>query len=196
CGRRRYLPVDEHHPVDPVDVNGINKAAGEWYHLLYAKIYGLNLSVLRLTNTYGPRMRVRDARQTFLGKWLRALIVGEELVVFGDGTQRRDFNYVDDAVTAFLLAASNEHARGQVFNLGSDRVVSLAELAQLLVGLNGEGSIRTQEFPPERLAIDIGDYYADFRKASDRLGWRPLVPLEEGLARSLEFYRRHGAHYW
>lgn len=195
-GRPKYLPVDEHHPVDPVDVNGINKAAGEWYHLLYAKIYGLNLSVLRLTNTYGPRMRVRDARQTFLGKWLRALIVGEELVVFGDGTQRRDFNYVDDAVTAFLLAASNEHARGQVFNLGADRVVSLAELAQLLVGLNGEGSIRTQEFPPERLAIDIGDYYADFRKASDRLGWRPLVPLEEGLARSLEFYRRHGAHYW
>jgi UDP-glucose 4-epimerase len=195
-GRPQYLPVDEEHPVAPVDVNGINKAAGEWYHLLYAKIYGLNLSVLRLTNTYGPRMRVRDARQTFLGKWLRALVVGEELVIFGDGTQRRDFNYVDDAVAAFLLAARSEDARGEVFNLGGDRVVSLVELAQLMVEINGGGSFRLEEFPPERLAIDIGDYYADFRKASDRLTWHPSVSLEGGLARSLAFYRDHGAHYW
>jgi UDP-glucose 4-epimerase len=195
-GRPQYLPVDEEHPVVPVDVNGINKAAGEWYHLLYAKIYGLNLSVLRLTNTYGPRMRVRDARQTFLGKWLRALVVGDELVVFGDGAQRRDFTYVDDAVTAFLLAARSHDARGEVFNLGGDRVISLLELAELMIELNGGGSFRVQEYPPERLAIDIGDYYADFRKASDRLAWQPSESLEEGLAKSLAFYREHGAHYW
>lgn len=195
-GRPLYLPVDEEHPVAPVDVNGINKAAGEWYHLLYAKIYGLNLSVLRLTNTYGPRMRVRDARQTFLGKWLRELVVGDELVVFGDGTQQRDFTYVDDAVAAFLLAARSEDARGEVFNLGGDRVISLLELAELMIELNGGGSFRIQEYPPERLAIDIGDYYADFHKARDRLAWQPSESLEEGLARSLAFYREHGAHYW
>jgi UDP-glucose 4-epimerase len=195
-GRPQYLPVDEQHPVVPVDVNGINKAAGEWYHLLYAQIYGLRVSVLRLTNTYGPRMRVRDARQTFLGKWLRALVVGEELVVFGDGTQRRDFNYVEDAVRAFLLAASSESARGEVFNLGDERVVSLLELAELLVEINGGGAFRCETFPPERLAIDIGDYYGDFRKASEQLGWRPAVALEEGLARSLAFYRQHGSRYW
>jgi nucleoside-diphosphate-sugar epimerase len=141
-------------------------------------------------------MRVRDARQTFLGKWLRALVVGEELVVFGDGTQRRDFNYVDDAVGAFLLAAGNEQAHGEVFNLGGDHVVSLVELARLLIDLNGGGSFRLQEFPPERLVIDIGDYHADFRKASNCLGWQPSVALEEGLARSLAFYREHGGHYW
>jgi UDP-glucose 4-epimerase len=195
-GRPQYLPVDEQHPVAPVDVNGINKAAGEWYHLLYAKIYGLDVSVLRLTNTYGPMMRVRDGRQTFLGKWIRALVVGEELVIFGDGRQRRDFNYVDDAVEAFLLAAANELARGEVFNLGGDRVISLIELARLLIEINGGGSFRLEEFPPERLAIDIGDYYAEFGKASDQLGWRPSVSLEEGLARSLAFFRDHGTHYW
>jgi UDP-glucose 4-epimerase len=195
-GRPQYLPVDERHPVVPIDVNGINKAAGEWYHLVYAQVYGMRVSVLRLTNTYGPRMRVRDARQTFLGKWLRALVKGEEIVVFGDGTQRRDFNYVDDAVRAFLLAARTERAWGQIFNLGDDRVVSLAELAQLLIELNGAGSSRLQAFPPDRLAIDIGDYYGDFRKASAELGWRPSVALEDGLERSLAYYRKHGDHYW
>jgi UDP-glucose 4-epimerase len=195
-GRPQYLPVDERHPVAPVDVNGINKAAGEWYHLLYAQIYGLRVSVLRLTNTYGPRMRVRDARQTFLGKWLRALVSGEELVVFGDGTQRRDFTYVDDAVQAFLLAARSDQAPGEVFNLGDERVLSLLALAELLIEINGGGSFRLERFPPERLAIDIGDYYGDFRKAADELGWRPSVALEDGLERSLAFYREHGRHYW
>jgi UDP-glucose 4-epimerase len=195
-GRPQYLPVDERHPIVPVDVNGINKAAGEWYHLLYARVYGLPLSVLRLTNTYGPRMRVRDARQTFLGKWLRAVITGEELVVFGDGTQRRDFTFVDDAVRALLLAAGAEHAMGEVFNLGDDRVVSLLELAQLMIEINGGGSFRVEPFPPDRLAIDIGDYYGDFTKASEVLGWRPSVPLEDGLERSLAYYREHGSRYW
>jgi len=195
-GRPQYLPVDERHPVVPVDVNGINKSAGEWYHLLYAQVYGLPVSVLRLTNTYGPRMRVRDARQTFLGKWLHALVTGDELVIFGDGTQRRDFTFVDDAVCAFLLAVRSERAKGEVFNLGDDRVVSLLELAELLIKLNGGGSFRLEPFPPDRLAIDIGDYYGDFRKASELLGWRPAVSLEDGLARSLAFYREHGRHYW
>ena len=119
-GKPQYRPVDERHPVTPTDVNGINKSAGEWYHLLYAQVYALPVSVLRLTNTYGPHMRVRDARQTFLGKWLRALVTGDELVIFGDGKQRRDFTFVDDAVRAFLLAAGSERAAGEVFNLGPD----------------------------------------------------------------------------
>jgi UDP-glucose 4-epimerase len=195
-GRPQYLPVDERHPVVPIDVNGINKAAGEWYHLVYAQVYDMRVSVLRLTNTYGPRMRVRDARQTFLGKWLRALVTGEEIVVFGDGTQRRDFNYVDDAVRAFLLAAHTEAAWGELFNLGDDRVVSLLELAELLIDINGDGSFRLEPFPPDRLAIDIGDYFADFRKARESLRWRPSVALEDGLGRALAYYRDHGRHYW
>jgi len=195
-GRPDYLPVDERHPVRPVDVNGINKTAGEWYHLVYGQVYGTPVCVLRLTNTYGPRMRVRDARQTFLGYWLRRIVLGEELLVFGDGRQRRDFNYVDDAVRALLLAATRDEAIGKIYNLGDDEVVSLVDLAELLVRVNGSGSYRIVPFPEDRKAIDIGDYFGDFSKIRTELGWAPAVPLEEGLRRSLEFYRDHGDRYW
>lgn len=195
-GRPQRLPVDESHPIEPIDVNGINKTAGEWYHLLYGNVYGMHVSVLRLTNTYGPRMRVKDARQTFLGIWLRLLVEGRAVQVYGDGAQLRDFNYVDDAVRAFLLAALRDEARGRVYNLGSDEVVSLRELAALLVDLNGGGSYETVLFPDDRRAIDIGDFYADFSRIREELGWEPRVALRDGLARSLAFYAEEGAHYW
>ena len=195
-GRPRYLPVDEDHPITPVDVNGINKTAGEWFHLLYGDLYGLRVTALRMTNTYGPRMRVRDARQTFLGYWFRLILTGQELTVFGDGAQRRDLNYVDDALRAFLLAGVDHQADGKVYNLGDAEVVSLEELADLLVRVNGGGSYRLVPFPPERKAIDIGDYYGDFTRITQDLGWEPQVGLEEGVRRSLDFYREHGERYW
>ena len=195
-GRPQRLPVDEEHPIAPVDVNGINKTAGEWYHLLYGEVYGLPVVVLRLTNTYGPRMRVRDARQTFLGVWVKLLLTGEPLAVYGDGLQRRDFNYVDDAVRAFLLAASRPEARGRVYNLGGADQITLRDLGDLLVSLNGEGRVELVPFPPDRKAIDIGDYFADWSRIERELGWRPQVDLREGLERTLEFYREHGRHYW
>jgi UDP-glucose 4-epimerase len=195
-GRPQYLPVDEGHPVAPVDPNGVNKAAGESYHLVYGRLYGLHCSVLRLTNTYGPAMRVKDDRQTFLGTWLRLAVLGEELAIFGDGSQRRDFTYVDDAVEAFLLAAEREEADGEVFNLGGDESISLLELAELLVELAPEASFRLVPFPDERLSIDIGDYVANDVKIRERLGWAPSVGLREGLARSLDYYRAHAKAYW
>ena len=154
-GRPQYLPVDEKHPTRPVDVNGINKLAGEWYHLLYSEVYGVRAAALRLTNTYGPGMRVKDARQTFLGIWIRRLLEGEPLAIYGDGRQLRDFNYVDDCVEALLLAATHEKAYGRVFNLGSREVVSLADLARLMTSLGWPGRFEHVEFPPERKAIDI-----------------------------------------
>jgi UDP-glucose 4-epimerase len=195
-GRPQYLPVDERHPLSPVDPNGVNKAAGEQYHLVYGELYGLRCSVLRLTNTYGPRMRVKDDRQTFLGTWLRLAVECEELLVFGDGTQRRDFTYVDDAVEAFLLAGASPEADGEVFNVGGEPPVSLRELAELLVELAGGGSYRLVPFPEERRSIDIGDYFADDSKIRGRLGWEPRVGLREGLERSLAYYREHGSDYW
>lgn len=195
-GRPRELPVTESHPLDPVDVNGIHKLAGERYHLLYRQVYGLRVSVLRLTNTYGPRMRVRDSRQTFLGTWIRQVLTGEELRVFGDGKQRRDFTYVDDAVEALCLAALRDEADGEVFNVGGTRPVSLLELAGLLVRLAGTGSYSVVPFPPERQAIDIGDYFADDSKLRGRLGWAPRVDLEEGLVRTLDYYRARSRAYW
>jgi len=195
-GRPEYLPVDEKHPIDPVDVNGINKLAGEWYHLLYNDVYQIRACALRLTNTYGPGMRVKDARQTFLGIWIRRLIEGKPIQIFGDGKQRRDFNFVTDVVEALLGAAASGEADGQVFNLGHHEQIGLQELASLLVEISGGGNYELVPFPNERKAIDIGDYYADFRKIDKLLGWSPKVSLDDGLKQTLEYYRKHHAHYW
>jgi UDP-glucose 4-epimerase len=195
-GRPVHLPVSESHQIAPVDVNGVNKAAGESYHLLYGQVYGLHVAALRLTNTYGPRMRVKDARQTFLGYWLRRLVEGLPIQVFGDGTQLRDFNFADDAVRAFLLAAVRDEANGQVYNLGSEEVISLRDLAAMMVDLGEDGSYEIVPFPADRRAIDIGDFYADFSRIRRDLGWEPKVGLREGLEKTLAFYRSESAHYW
>jgi UDP-glucose 4-epimerase len=195
-GRPEYLPVDERHPVRPVDVNGINKLAGESYHLLYHAVHGIRACVLRLTNTYGPGMRVKDARQTFLGIWVRHLLERKPIHVFGDGSQKRDFNYIDDCVDALLLAAECRVADGRVYNLGSPEVVSLKQLADVMTNLGDRGTFELVPFPPDRKAIDIGDYYGDFSLIKKELGWSPKVPLAAGLKKTVEFYREHARHYW
>lgn len=195
-GKPDYLPVDEEHPLRPVDVNGINKLAGEMYHILYHKTYGIRTCVLRMTNTYGPRMRVKDARQTFLGIWIRLLLEGQPIKIYGDGTQVRDFNFVDDAVEALLLAAGKREADGEIFNLGNHEHMTLKELAELLVELHPGGRYEQVEFPSDLAAIDIGDYRADFGKIRNKLGWQPRVGLSDGLKRTIEYYAQHGEHYW
>ena len=195
-GKPDYVPVDERHLLHPTDVNGINKMAGEWYHILYNNVYGVRAVSLRLTNTYGPRMRVKDARQTFLGDWIRKVIDGDPIEIWGDGTQVRDFNYVDDVVDAILLAAATDDSNGQIYNLGSDETINLRALAELCVGVNRGGNYCLIPYPPDRKPIDIGDYYADYRRIQGKLGWRPQVSLREGLTRTLDYYRQHRQHYW
>jgi len=195
-GKPDYLPVDEKHPVRPVDVNGINKLAGEWYHLLYNNVYGIRACALRLTNTYGPGMRVKDARQTFLGIWVRLLVEGKPIKVFGDGLQLRDFNYVDDCVEALMLAGASDSANGKVYNLGSAEVVGLKALAEMMVSLRLGGAYELIPFPPERKAIDIGDYYGDFGLITRELGWVPKVDLLKGLEKTLAYYHENHPHYW
>lgn len=193
-GKPDYLPVDERHPLRPVDVNGINKIAGESFHLLYSRVYGIQATALRLTNTIGPGMRVKDARQTFVGVWIRRLIEGRAFDVWG-GAQLRDFTYVDDAVEAFLLAAARPAAVGAAFNLGGPPPVTLRRLAEMLVEINGSGAFAVRAFPPDRKKIDIGDYYADDRLIARRLGWRPRTDLRTALERTLAYYRRELRHY-
>jgi len=193
-GKPDYLPIDERHPLRPVDVNGIHKLAGEWYHILYNNVYGIRACALRLTNTYGPRMRVKDARQTFLGIWIRLLVEKKPFEVW-DGRQMRDFTYVDDTVEALLMAAESDEADGQVFNLGGNCVVSLRDLANLLIEVNGGGDYIVRSFPSDRKRIDIGNYYADFSLIRSVLGWGPKVLLREGLMKTLEFYHQNLEHY-
>jgi UDP-glucose 4-epimerase len=195
-GKPDYLPVDEKHPIRPVDVNGINKLAGEWYHLLYNNVYGIRSCALRLTNTYGPGMRVKDARQTFLGIWIRLLLEGKPIKIFGDGLQLRDFTYVDDCIEALLLAGASDKANGKVYNLGGSEVIGLKNLSKIMVNLGHGGSFELAPFPSERKAIDIGDYYSDFSLITKELGWVPKTDLKDGLKRTLNYYSTHFSHYW
>jgi UDP-glucose 4-epimerase len=195
-GRPEYLPVDERHPVRPTDVNGIHKAAAEQYHSLYHRVYGMPTTVLRLTNTYGPRMLVKNDRQTFLGWFVRQVTEAQTIRIFGDGHQLRDFTYVDDAVEAFLLAGLSDAVVGDTFNVGGTTPASLLDVVQLLVELAGRGSYTLVPFPDEKKAIDVGSVYADDSRLRRALGWEPRVTLREGLAETLDFYARNRAHYW
>jgi len=194
-GRPNYLPVNELHPIKPVDVNGINKLAGEQYHILYHEVYDLRSTVLRLTNTYGPRMRIKDARQTFLGIWVKSILEGAPISVFGDGLQLRDFNYVDDCVDAMLLAAQSDRANGRIFNLGSTEVIGLKALAEVMIGLGFGGEFNLIPFPAERKRIDIGDYYGDYSLIAAELGWSPKIGLHEGLKKTLTYYKNYATDY-
>jgi UDP-glucose 4-epimerase len=193
-GRPLQLPVAETHPLNPVDVNGINKMAGEQYHLLYNNVYGIPATALRLTNTIGPRMRIKDARQTFVGLWVRQLLEGKPISVWG-GKQLRDFTDVEDAVDAFLMAAASPLTNGNVYNLGGSEVVDLTAVAKLMVEVNGAGSYEIREFPDDRRAIDIGDYYADFSKIRAQLGWEPKRTLRETIGTTLSYFQGSMTHY-
>lgn len=193
-GRPQYLPVDESHPIRPLDVNGVNKAAAENFHHVYHDVYGMRTCALRLTNTYGPRMRIKDARQTFLGVWIRRVLEGTPFEVWG-GNQLRDFTFVDDVVDALILAAVTPACVGTALNLGGHEVFSLRAVADLLVEVNGGGSYAIEDFPDDRKAIEIGDFHTESSKAASVLGWRASTPLRDGLARTLAFFRENLDHY-
>jgi UDP-glucose 4-epimerase len=194
-GRADSLPVAESHLVRPVDVNGINKAAGEYYHLLYNNVFGVRACSLRLTNVYGPRQLLKHNRQGFIAWFIRLAIENREIQIYGDGSQRRDFVYVDDAVDAFLRAGANEACNGEVLNVGGLEPVAHRDLVDLLVGVAGSGRHRFVDWPPDKKAIDIGDFYADSTKIEQTLGWSPRTTLSDGLRRTIDFYRSHFDRY-
>ncbi len=194
-GRPERLPVDETHLVRPVDVNGINKAAGEYYHLLYNQVFGVRACSLRLTNVYGPRQLIKHNRQGFIAWFIRLAIEDREVEIYGDGSQLRDFVYVDDVVDAFLRAGASEACNGEVFNVGGREPMSLRDLVTLLLEVAGSGRVRFVEWPPEKKRIDIGSFYTDWSKFRRTTGWEPTVGLRDGLARTIAYYREHFAHY-
>ncbi|HUP38643.1 MAG TPA: NAD-dependent epimerase/dehydratase family protein [Vicinamibacterales bacterium] len=194
-GKPDSLPVTEDHLVRPVDVNGVNKAAGENYHLLYNNAFNVRACSLRLTNVYGPRQLIKHNRQGFIGWFIRLALEGREIEIFGDGSQIRDFVYVDDAVDAFLRAGASDICNGQVFNVGGSEPIAHKDLAALLIDVAGAGSVRHVAWPAEKKAIDIGSFYADSSRFRRAVGWEPSVLLREGFAKTLEYYRAHAAAY-
>lgn len=194
-GRPRYLPVDEEHPVQAVDVNGISQYAGEQFHLLYARVYGLRACSLRLTNVYGPRIRISPSRQGVLGVFLRRVLDDETITVYGDGSQVRDFLYVDDVVEALLRAALADDAAGRVFNVGHHETLSLRDTAETMARVAGSGRVALVPWPRDRAAIDIGDFVSDFGAARDVLGWQPRTAFADGVRRTIDFFRDHREWY-
>lgn len=194
-GRPDYLPVDEKHPMHPTEVNGVHNMAAEWYHILYNNLYGIRATSLRLTNTYGPRHQMKHHRQGILNWFVRLILEDKEVALYGDGKQIRDTNYVDDVVEALLLVACSEATNGEVYNLGGVPT-SLEEVVKLLIKITNKGRYKFVPFPEDSKAIEIGDYVADCSKITKTLGWRPQVSLEEGLRRTVEFYREYAEHYW
>jgi UDP-glucose 4-epimerase len=194
-GKPRYLPVDEDHPVAPVDVNGITKYATEQLHLLYHDVYGLPATAVRLTNVFGPRQRLRDDLQGFLPIFVRRALADEPITVFGEGEQQRDCLYVDDVVECLLLAATAADAPGQIFNVGNDERLSLGAIADAVVAAAGSGRVEHGPWPADRDAIDIGSYFGDSSKAKRMLGWEPRIGFADGIARTLAFYRARASWY-
>jgi UDP-glucose 4-epimerase len=194
-GRPDSLPVDETHLVRPTDVNGINKAAGEYYHLVYNNVFGIRACSLRLTNVYGPRQLLKHNRQGFIAWFIRLAIEGRTIQIYGDGSQRRDFVYVDDAADAFLRAGASDVCNGEAFNVGGDEPISHRDLTAMLVRIAGGGTVEYVDWPPEKKAIDIGSFVADSTKFKRTTGWSPAVRLEDGLRRTIEFYREHWCKY-
>jgi UDP-glucose 4-epimerase len=193
-GRPQYLPVDERHPIVPTDVNGINTMAGEWYHLLYAKVYGMNTVALRLTNTYGPRQKLNNVKLGFVGTFLLRALQGQTIQLFGGGGQKRDFNYIDDVTAALLTVGAHPELSGEFFNLGGTAHYSLQEFAEVLKEFCSF-SIASVPFPEDRKRIDIGDYYASYEKFKKATGWAPKIDLREGLQRTVEYYQKNLEHY-
>ena len=190
-GRPQYLPVDEAHPLAPVDVNGINKLAAERYYTLYNDVYGLPTVSLRLTNTYGPRMEISNDKKGFVGVFLNKALRGERIQIFGTGEQRRDFNYVTDVVDALLLAGESDSVNGQVYNLGHPDPASLLRFIEILRRFV-DFETEVVPFPAEAKAIDIGDYYGDYSKYREATGWDPRIGLEDGLERAVRWYQAEG----
>jgi UDP-glucose 4-epimerase len=194
-GKPDRLPVDETHLVRPTDINGINKAAGEYYHLVYNNVFGVRACSLRLTNIYGPRQLVRHNRQGFIGWFVRLVVEDREIQIFGDGLQLRDFVYVDDAADAFLRAGASDGVNGQAYNVGGAQPISHLELVTLLIETAGTGAYRLIDWPADKKAIDIGSFYADSTRFRTIAGWEPETTLRDGLARTIAYYRQHLPRY-
>jgi UDP-glucose 4-epimerase len=194
-GKAIYLPVDEDHPQEPTDINGINNIAAEKYHLMYTKVYGIKTVSLRMTNTFGPRHQMHHSRQGVLNWFIRQILDGETVVLYGTGKQIRDVNYVSGVVSALLTVGASGLGWGQAYNLGG-APVSLVDFVKKTIDIVGKGKLIVKPFPKDREAIEVGDYIASYKKMTETYGWKPIVALDEGIRTTVEYYQKNRSKYW
>lgn len=194
-GKARYLPVDENHPLEPTDINGINNIAAEKYHLMYYQVYGIKTVSLRMTNTYGPRHQMKHSRQGVLNWFIRQIMDGDKVKLYGTGKQIRDINYVDDVIDALIAVGASKVGWGEAYNLGGE-AISLLDYVNKIITITGQGKVTLVPFPKDRVTIEIGDYVASYKKITKTYGWKPKVGLETGIRRTIEFYRKYKTKYW
>jgi UDP-glucose 4-epimerase len=194
-GIPQYLPVDEAHPLQPVDFNGVHKYAATAYHQLWSNMGLLDARVLCLTNIYGPRLALWLSGQGFLANFLRRGLLRQTIEIFGDGRQLRDPVYVDDAVDAFLLAGAARDPKSRLWNVGGREALSLSDIAAVVCQVSGAPQPVSKPFPEEHRGIDIGSYCSDSTRIREELGWQPQVTFAEGVGRTLEYFRREFRHY-
>lgn len=195
-GKMRSSQVVEEDLPNPTDIYGVNKLAGEYYAMLYSRIYGFPAASLRMTNAYGPRHQMRSAKYGILNWFVRLALEDRVIPIYGDGAQLRDYLYVGDAVGAFLAAGAGNHAAQSIYNVGGNPPVRFVDMARRVVELAGSGRIEFQEWPQDRKAIESGDFATDVSRIRRELGWSPTVPFDEGLRSTIEFYRANKSAYW
>jgi UDP-glucose 4-epimerase len=194
-GELVYLPVDERHSDNPQNIYGINKLTAEKYLLLYYKLYGIPCTSLRLSNVYGHRCQMRHGHYAVLNYFLRLAMEDKVITVYGEGNQTRDFIYIDDVVTASILAAQSPSANGEVFIVGSGKETKLIDAVKLILDIVGKGTYVHIPFPPERERIDIKRFVASYAKLKEILGWQPRTHLEEGIRKTYNFYKERLNEY-
>jgi UDP-glucose 4-epimerase len=182
-GEPRYIPVDEKHPLEPVSPYGASKVAGEKVGLVFARTFGLNFSVIRIYNTYGPRQS-RYVIHDFIRK---LQLDSSRLEVLGDGSQIRDYSHISDTIEAFLLVGQSEKTQGEVYNISGGRPISIADLAQLVVRLWGQSPTEI-EFTGQSWPGDIKRLIGDISKIRD-LGFEPRMDLERGIQDMITWFR-------
>lgn len=190
------LPVDESAPMNPMGMYAITNLTAEKIVLMYHDVHRVPGACLRITNTYGPRHQMRHNRYGVLNWFVRLAMDDETIPAMGDGRILRDFVYIDDLVDALLQTGASDAAYGQVFNVGSGGPISFIDLIRRIIDVTGSGKFEFAPFTSERKALEPGDYWADITKIRTVIGWNPRTSLEEGLRRTVDYYRKHRDHYW
>jgi UDP-glucose 4-epimerase len=195
-GKSVKLPVDEDHPTNPKGIYAVTNLTAEKMVLVYHDIFGIKGVCLRITNTYGPRHQMQHDEYGVFNWFIRKAIDDDAIPVFGDGKILRDFLYVEDLVECMLMTALTEEAYGMVFNVGTGVPVSFIDLAKKIVEVAGSGRVEFREFTKERKEVEPGDYYADISRIKRVVKWEPKTSLEEGIRKTVEFYRKYREYYW